>query len=74
MCKAYTASAICVHGILGDHMHAGMMQVVSVLPYANPNAPKAMDMKDMEMDGMDMEGMDHKTMDHSKMPGMGEMK
>lgn len=51
------------------HMHAGMMQVVSVLPYANPNTPKAMNMKDMKMDGMD-----HKTMDHSKMPGMGEMK
>ncbi len=51
------------------HMHAGMMQVVSVLPYANPNAPKAMEMKDM-----DMNNMDHKSMDHSKMPGMGEMK
>jgi CopA family copper-resistance protein len=40
------------------HMHAGMMQVVSVLPYANPNALDDQRMKKT------------KGMDHMNMPGM----
>ena len=55
------------------HMHAGMMQVVSVLdepnPYASP-MPDMMKMDGMNMEGMPMEGMDHSKMDHSGMSGM----
>jgi hypothetical protein len=50
------------------HMHAGMMQVVSVLDEPNPYASSMPDM--MNMEGMEMEGMDHSKMDHSGMTGM----
>jgi CopA family copper-resistance protein len=45
------------------HMHAGMMQVVSVLPYANPNAEDnaLKNTTEQKMGGMD----------HANMPGMG---
>ena len=43
------------------HMHAGMMQVVSVLPGAG--GP----LTDMEMEHGNMPGMDHSMMDHSSM-------
>ena len=54
-------------------MHAGMMQVVSVLDEPNPHAspmPDMMKMDGMSMEGMPMEGMDHSKMDHSGMSGM----
>lgn len=47
------------------HMHAGMMQVVSVLP-KDGGTPMMMDHKNME-------GMDHSTMDHGQMEGMESM-
>ena len=53
------------HCHLMYHMHAGMFQVVTVLP--NPNAEKPMDVM---MPGHKMEMMDHSQMDHSKMGGM----
>ena len=46
------------------HMHAGMMQVVSVLP--------KMRMDHSKMPVMDHSKMDHSKMDHSKMGGMSE--
>ena len=55
------------------HMHAGMMQVVSVLDEPNPHAspmPDMMKTGGMNMEGMEMEGMDHSKMDHSGMSGM----
>ena len=52
------------------HMHAGMMQVVSILP-CDGDMPMNMDHQDMGH-GM-MEGMDHGSMDHSLMD-MGDKK
>jgi len=46
------------------HMHAGMMQVVSVLP---DKEGKPMDHHMMNHDGMDHSKMKHGEMDHSKM-------
>ena len=46
------------------HMHAGMMQVVSVLP---DKEGKPMDHHMMNHDGMDHSKMKHDGMDHSKM-------
>lgn len=55
------------HCHLMYHMHAGMMQVVTVLP--NPNAAKLMPamMPEHSMKKMDHSKMDHSKMDHSKM-------
>ncbi|WP_340693199.1 copper resistance system multicopper oxidase [Hyphomonas sp.] len=52
------------------HMHAGMMQVVSILP-KDTASPMMMDHSQME--GVDHSQMDHGTMDHSMMD-MGEDK
>ncbi len=53
------------------HMHAGMMQVVSVRPrQGEPMAPmddKTMDHDKMDHQKMDPKEVDHSTMDHSKM-------
>ncbi len=48
------------------HMHAGMMQVVSVLPSGDGSKPKPPGMDDMppDHDMMDHDMMDHSTMDH----------
>ena len=49
------------------HMHAGMMQVVSLLPRdggAKPAAPMQMDHKGMDHDKMNHDAMDHGSMDH----------
>jgi len=52
------------HCHLMYHMHAGMMQVVTVLPNSNKSAGA---MKTMPA-AMDHSGMDHSKMDHSNMP------
>jgi CopA family copper-resistance protein len=57
------------------HMHAGMMQVVSILP-KGAAPPMPMDQTGMDHGDMDlgsMEGLDHSGMDHGAMD-MGETK
>jgi len=58
------------HCHLMYHMHAGMMQVVTVLP--NPQKTGAADMEAMpaSMPSMDHSKMDHSKMNHDTMGGM----
>ena len=53
------------HCHLFFHMHAGMMQVVSILP--DDGKMKGMDHKAHKMDKMDHGKMAHEKMDHKKM-------
>jgi CopA family copper-resistance protein len=52
------------------HMHAGMMQVVTVLPTPDAAKPMPVIMPEHSMEMTDHSTMDHSKMDHSKMEGM----